>query len=315
MTSTWNKIVNLHKPPGPTSFDLVRRVKTRLNAKKAGHIGTLDPMAEGVLPVAINGATRVIQFLTHLPKTYQAEMRLGAVTDTQDETGRVLETKSAEAVTENQAKDVLQAIVGEQAQIPPMYSAKKKNGIPLYKLARNGITVKREPVSIHIYAISFLGMEGDRVRFQVKCSAGTYVRTLCHDMGARLGCGAHMSRLVRVQVGPFGLESALTPEALDAAWAEGSLAGKLLETDQALHFLPEIRVKPEGVAPIAHGRAIPKASLESVPETFEPGISVRVTHPGGGLLAIAEPVTDAEGFARLAPRDVAFKLKRVLIEP
>ena len=315
MNFTLNKVVNLYKPPGPTSFTLVRRVQKRVQAKKAGHIGTLDPMAEGVLPVCLNRATRIIQFMTHLPKVYLAEMRLGLVTDTQDRTGTVLESRDPGGVTENAVREVLAAFEGPQEQVPPMYSAKKKNGIPLYKLARNGITVSRDPVPIRVHRLEFLEKKGDRVVFRVQCSAGTYIRTLCHDMGARLNCGAHLTRLVRERVGPFHQDSALTLDALDRAWTEGSLPEKLLEPDQALEFLPEIQVKPEGILPIAHGRAILKGTLDSWPGNFQPGMTLRVTRAGGGLVALAEPVTDAPGVDRMHPEEVAFKLKRVLIEP
>ncbi len=315
MNSTLNKVVNLYKPIGPTSFDLVRRVQNRFSAKKAGHIGTLDPLAEGVLPVCINGATRIIQFLSRLPKTYLAEMQLGVTTDTQDSEGKPLETRDWEGLGEAEVRAVMAALKEETRQVPPMYSAKKKNGVPLYKLARNGITVKREPASIQIHSLEFISKEQDRVTFRVHCSAGTYVRTLCHDMGELLGCGAHMTRLVREQVGPFDQASAITPEHMDDAWEDGTLTGKLLEPDHALRFLPEIRIRPGEVRSVSHGRPITKASLEQVPDEIIPGKYYRVTQPDGGLLAVAEPLMDSEGFARLDPAQVAFKLKRVFIEP
>ena len=304
MSYTQDSILNLFKPKGLTSFQAVNRVKRRLQARKAGHIGTLDPMAEGVLPICLNRATRIIQFLSPLKKVYRAELVLGAITDTQDATGKVLEQGDPGPVT---------AEMGEQLQVPPMFSAKKNKGIPLYKLARNGITIDRKPVSICVHRIDFLQKTGDRVEFEVECSAGTYVRTLCHDMGRRLGCGAHMTRLVRTRVGMFDLENALTLEAFDAAAGDGSLPQKLFPQERALDFLPEIRVKKDFVSSLANGLALSKSSLETFPPTFRPGMDLRVMNGGDHLLAVVEPVVDEAGLKRLEPEDIAFKLKRVLV--
>ena len=205
MNCTLNQVVNLYKPSGPTSFAMVSSVKRILGVKKAGHIGTLDPMAEGILPICLNQSTRIIQFLSPLSKHYQCTMTLGMATDTQDSTGKTI------------FEGVLASFVGEQKQVPPMFSAKKNKGIPLYKLARNGITIERKPVSVHFYSIDFVNMNENRVEFEAHCSAGTYLRTLCHDIGQRLGCGAHMSRLIRKQVGVFDQGSSVSPEALETA--------------------------------------------------------------------------------------------------
>ncbi|UCD10883.1 MAG: tRNA pseudouridine(55) synthase TruB [Nitrospinaceae bacterium] len=313
MSYTQDSILNLFKPKGLTSFQAVNRVKRRLQARKAGHIGTLDPMAEGVLPICLNRATRIIQFLSPLKKVYRAELVLGAITDTQDATGKVLEQGDPGPVTAEMARRVVEGFLGEQLQVPPMFSAKKNKGIPLYKLARNGITIDRKPVSICVHRIDFLQKTGDRVEFEVECSAGTYVRTLCHDMGRRLGCGAHMTRLVRTRVGMFDLENALTLEAFDAAAGDGSLPQKLFPQERALDFLPEIRVKKDFVSSLANGLALSKSSLETFPPTFRPGMDLRVMNGGDHLLAVVEPVVDEAGLKRLEPEDIAFKLKRVLV--
>ena len=183
MICTQNRIVNLYKPKGPTSFSMVHQVKKILGVKKAGHIGTLDPIAEGILPICLGQSTRIIQFLSPLPKYYQCTMTLGTATDTQDSTGKVISSGDPSAITNEQIKEVFQRFSGEQKQVPPMYSAKKNNGIPLYKLARNGITIKRKPVSVHFFSIDFVSREENWVKFDVHCSAGTYIRTLCHDIG------------------------------------------------------------------------------------------------------------------------------------
>lgn len=303
----------MYKPSGPTSFDMVWKVKSLLGVKKAGHLGTLDPLAEGVLPICLDRATKIIQFLSSVPKVYRAVLELGAATDTQDATGKVVARGNADPVTEEAVRTVLGRFPGKQNQVPPMFSAKKKKGIPLYKLARNGITIDRKPVSIFIHSLEFLKKEGNRVEFEVKCSAGTYVRTLCHDIGSILGCEAHLVELVRTQAGLFDLNSSLTLKELETAQADGTLVGKLVSLEKALDFLPEIRVKKSFVHSIANGVALSKSSLESVPRQFQPGMNLRVSNGNHNLLAIVEPVVDQDHFARLAPGDVVFKLKRVLV--
>lgn len=308
-----NNIVNLYKPVGPSSFFMVQSVKRALNVKKAGHIGTLDPKAEGVLPICLNRSTRLIQFLVSLPKVYRANMTLGITTDTQDATGQVTATGDATAVTEPQVREVLAGFQGEVKQVPPMYSAKKKDGVPLYKLARNGITTERKPVTLRIYSIDFLNKEGNEVTFRVKCSAGTYVRTLCHDIGQILGCGAHMSQLVREQVGQFDIESSLTLEELSDAQSDGTLTEKLLGTEAVLDFLPEIEVHPDHIPSLAHGTPLTKVAVRATPDRFRPGMNLRVTGEEGHIVAIVNPVVDEEGFQQLDPGEIAFKLKRVLV--
>lgn len=308
-----NNILNLYKPVGPSSFFMVQSVKRTLKVKKAGHIGTLDPKAEGVLPICLDRSTRLIQFLVSLPKVYLATMTLGVETDTQDATGQVLSTGDASSITEQQVREVLAGFQGEQQQIPPMYSAKKKNGVPLYKLARKGETIERKPVTLHIYSIDFLKKEDNQVIFRVKCSAGTYIRTLCHDVGRILGCGAHMSQLVREQVGRFDVQSSLTIEELSQAQDDGTLAQKLLKTETVLDFLPEVKVTPEYAASIAHGKPLTKSVVLETPDHFQPGMNLRVTGEDGKIAAIVEPTVDAERFQKLDPRETAFKLKRVLV--
>ena len=313
MDSNLNLVVNLYKPSGPTSFSMVRSVKKMLGVKKAGHIGTLDPMAEGILPICLNQSTRIIQFLGPLSKHYQCTMTLGTSTDTQDSLGKTLFVGDLSKITETQVQNLLKSFVGEQKQVPPMYSAKKSNGIPLYKLARNGITIERKPVLVHFYSIDFINMEENRVEFDVHCSAGTYIRTLCHDIGESLGCGAHMSGLIRKQVGVFAQESSITPEALEIANNNGNLADVLFPVEKALEFLPEIRITDEFVGPIANGNALPKFSLKAYPEEFKAGMMLRVCNGSDKVLAIVESLVDQDQFGKMVPKDIAFKLKRVLI--
>ena len=312
MSYTQDSIVNLFKPVGPTSFDMVCSVRRILGVKKAGHIGTLDPAADGVLPICLNRSTRIIQFLSPLQKTYRATLELGSETDTQDATGRKVSTKDPSLVNETKIKQVFQTFVGEKDQIPPMYSAKKKNGIPLYKLARNGINIARDPVKVTIYSIDFIKKEKNQVLFEVRCSAGTYIRTLSHDIGKKLGCYAHMVRLTRTKVGLFGLGRTLTLEELKVAYEEGSLPEKLLPLEEALNFLPAIRVKEEYLESVSHGVALSKCFLETLPDRFEPGHYFRVFGNNDKVLAIVEPVVDQDKLPELTPGDIVFKAKRVL---
>ena len=312
MSYTQDSIVNLFKPAGPTSFDMVWSVRRILGVKKAGHIGTLDPPADGVLPICLNRSTRIIQFLSPLQKTYRATLELGSETDTQDATGRKVSTKDPSLVNETKIKQVFQTFVGEKDQIPPMYSAKKKNGIPLYKLARNGINIARDPVKITVYSIDFIKKEGNQVLFEVRCSAGTYIRTLSHDIGKKLGCYAHMLRLTRTKVGLFGLGRTLTLEELKVAYEEGSLPEKLLPLEEALNFLPAIRVKEEYLESVSHGVALSKCFLETLPDRFEPGHYFRVFGNNDKVVAVVEPVVDQDKLPELTPGDIVFKAKRVL---
>ena len=312
MSYTQDSIVNLFKPVGPTSFDMVCSVRRILGVKKAGHIGTLDPAADGVLPICLNRSTRIIQFLSPLQKTYRATLELGSETDTQDATGRKVSTKDPSLVNETKIKQVFQTFVGEKDQTPPMYSAKKKNGIPLYKLARNGINIARDPVKITIYSIDFIKKEENQVLFEVRCSAGTYIRTLSHDIGKKLGCYAHMVRLTRTKVGLFGLGRTLTLEELKVAYEEGSLPEKLLPLEEALNFLPAIRVKEEYLESVSHGVALSKCFLETLPDRFEPGHYFRVFGNNDKVLAVVEPVVGQDKLPELTPGDIVFKAKRVL---
>ena len=312
MSFTLNSVVNLFKPIGPTSFDMVWSVRKALGVKKAGHIGTLDPMAEGVLPICLNRSTRIIQFLSPLQKTYRATLELGSSTDTQDATGQKISFGDSSLVTDSKVKQALQAFVGQQDQIPPMYSAKKKNGIPLYKLARNGINIPREPVKITVYSIDFIKKEGAQVFFEVRCSAGTYIRTLSHDIGEELGCCAHMVSLTRTQVGLFDLERTLTLEELKAANEDGSLCEKLFPLEEALNFLPAIRVKEEYLESISHGVALSKCSLDDLPDQLKMGHYFRVLGNNDKILAVVEAVVNQDSYTSLAPEDIVFKAKRVL---
>ncbi len=201
-------IIMIDKPAGWTSQDVTAKLRSVFQTRRIGHGGTLDPMATGVLPVFVGRATRAVEFFEHAEKTYETVLRLGLATDTEDITGTVLEEKPVQ-ITKEEILVVLEQFKGEIQQIPPMYSAIKVNGQKLCDLARKGRQVERAPRTITVYALDFLGMEGENVRLRVHCSKGTYIRTLCKDIGAALGCGGCMAELRRVAAGSYTAEEAI----------------------------------------------------------------------------------------------------------
>ena len=203
-----NGFVNIYKEKGQTSHDVVNKVRKIFSTRKVGHTGTLDPNATGVLPIAINNATKVIEYMEQDDKTYYAELTLGVVTDTEDIWGNILKENSVN-VSKEEIEDAIKSFVGKQEQVPPMYSALKINGKKLYEMAREGKIVEREAREIEIFSIEEIKIIENKVSFKVHCSKGTYIRTLCKDIGEKLGCGATMSALERVQAGGFTIDNAV----------------------------------------------------------------------------------------------------------
>lgn len=206
-------IVIVDKPAGWTSQDVTARLRRVFGTRRIGHGGTLDPMATGVLPVFVGRATRGVEFFEHADKTYEAVLRLGTVTDTQDSTGTVLEKRPA-AVTEAEFRNILPKFTGEIAQVPPMYSAIKVDGKKLYELARAGKEIERKPREITIFSLELLEFFGETAKIRVHCSKGTYIRTLCHDIGAALGCGGCMEALRRTAAGEYTLADSVELDTL-----------------------------------------------------------------------------------------------------
>ena len=231
----YNGVINVYKEPGYTSHDVVARLRGITKQKKIGHTGTLDPDAEGVLPVCMGAATRICDMLTDEVKEYEADVLVGVVTDTQDMSGIVLEEhrEETDALTEEVVMKAVMDFVGEIEQIPPMYSAIKQNGKKLYELARQGIEVERKPRRITIHEIEILNMDLPELTMRVRCSKGTYIRTLCHDIGTKLGCGAAMKHLTRTQVGGFRVEDAVKIDRIEQLEHDGSI-------DEILVSLPEV---------------------------------------------------------------------------
>ncbi len=200
-----NGVIVVDKPKGLTSHDVVLKVKRVLGARKVGHLGTLDPIATGVLPLVVNRATKYATVLQQGVKQYVTTLKLGEETDTYDAEGRVLKRVPTDTVTAEDVERVLKGFCGRIKQVPPMFSAVKRNGVPLYKLARRGVVVEREPKEVEVYSVEVLRIDMPFVEFRVDCSRGTYLRTLCHDAGRLLGCGAHLVELKRTRSGRFTL--------------------------------------------------------------------------------------------------------------
>ena len=220
-------IINVYKEKGFTSHDVVAKLRGIVGQKKIGHTGTLDPDATGVLPVCLGKATKLCDLLTDKNKTYEAVLLLGKTTDTQDITGEVLEEKSTEALTEEKVREAIEGFIGDYEQIPPMYSALKVNGKKLYELARAGVEVERKPrrIKINSLRVNDINLEDDikTVTITVDCSKGTYIRTLCQDIGEKLGCGACMMELIRTRVGDFLIDDTLTLNQIAAYMIKGEM--------------------------------------------------------------------------------------------
>lgn len=248
-------VLNLSKASGPTSHDVIAKLRKILNIKRIGHTGTLDPGARGVLVVCIGQATRLAQYLEPLPKSYEAELILGATTTTEDASGEVLESRPV-AVTEAEVKAALEQFVGSYMQVPPMYSALRHQGKRLYELARAGQEVERQPRQVEIYRLELLSFTSPVATIAVDCSKGTYIRTLCKDVGEVLGTGGHMGALVRTASGHFSLESAVTLEEVLSAKEEGTLDQLMVTPAAALRHLPKVVLDPEELRVIGHGGKI-----------------------------------------------------------
>lgn len=228
-------ILNVYKPINMTSFDVVREIRKLTNEKKVGHCGTLDPLACGVLPVCIGKATKAIDYIMDNNKEYIATLKLGEITDTYDLEGKVISTSDVK-VNEEQVIEAVNSFKGTIKQVPPMYSALKVNGKKLYELARQGIEIERKPRDISIYDIDILSIDIPNVIFQVKCSKGTYIRSLCYDIGKKLKCGATMTALERSATGSFNIESSIHIDNLTSE----NISKHLLAIDTALDDFPKI---------------------------------------------------------------------------
>lgn len=288
-----NGIILLDKPRGFTSNAALQKVRWLLNAEKAGHTGSLDPLATGVLPLCFGEATKFSQYLLDADKGYETVAQLGITTTTADAEGEVIERRTV-SVSREQLEAILPQFRGEIQQVPPMYSALKRDGQPLYKLARAGEVVEREPRSVTITRLDLLDLVDTKARLAVSCSKGTYIRTLVEDIGRELGCGAHVAELRRTQAGPFDLSRTVTLEALEQAHAEGgpdALDVYLQPVDSGLEHWPLLQLSEHSAFYWLHGQPIraPQAPLFGM---------VRVQDHTGRFIGIGEVIDDG----RIAPR-------------
>ncbi|HEX6747177.1 MAG TPA: tRNA pseudouridine(55) synthase TruB [Longimicrobium sp.] len=273
-------VLPVDKPGGPTSHDVVASVRRALGTRQVGHTGTLDPFASGLLLVCVGAATRLAEYLTGLPKTYLATMRLGAATDTDDLTGDVISTSDDwRSVTREQVETALKAQVGTIQQLPPIFSAKKVAGERMYAAARRGEEIERTPATVTIYAVRLIRFDLPDVEFEVECGAGTYIRAIARDVGDALGVGGHLRTLRRTRVGPHDVARAVP---LDALGDEERVAAAMLSPMEAVAHMPRVPVDEAGVAALRHGRAVP-ASPDA-----PSGVPIALASGAGELLAVGE---------------------------
>lgn len=292
-------MLNIYKEAGYTSGDVVARLRGILHMKKIGHTGTLDPDAEGVLPVCLGNGTKLCDLIADRDKEYEAVFRLGITTDTQDMSGKVLKCVSDEevaaAVSEDKILSAAQQFTGEIMQIPPMYSAVKVGGKRLYQLARQGMTIERKARSVHIYELEVLDMKLPEVKIRVRCSKGTYIRTLCQDLGDKLGVGAALEHLLRTRVGQFHLEEAMTlDEAERIMKTEGPerMAEIVLPVDSFFSDSPGAVVRESAAKYLRNGNTIRRSSTdlrERPPKGY-----VRMYDPNGSFRAIYEYIPERD---------------------
>ena len=286
--------LNINKAPGPTSHDVVARLRKVLpSGLRVGHGGTLDPAAEGVLPICLGGATKYFDYLLESRKVYRATVRLGLQTTTQDRDGEVVGERPVEAVDPEKFASLLAKFEGEIEQIPPMFSARRHQGKRLYELARAGIKVDRSPQKGNIYWIRLLSVNGPEVDFEVECGRGTYVRTLCHDVGEAWGTGGYLSKLTRQAVGAFCVDNSKMLNEAEEGIRGGQLEDFIIPIEEGLSFLPEVSLIRIPSGGLRRGLWILEGVfVRNVPDG-PPGSHVRLTNGKGKLLAIAR-ITSGE---------------------
>lgn len=314
--SQYSGVLNLLKPPGLTSHDAVSHIRRIFQERRVGHTGTLDPGAAGVLPICVGEATKIARFLEGTRKVYWAEIFLGAATDTYDAAGTITSENTTFHLAPDKVETALAAMEGPLLQIPPMYSAIKMNGQPLYQLARAGIQVEREPRRVHIYRLILreilpagsagggLGY-GTRLRVEIHCSKGTYIRSLADDLGKALGCGAHLAVLLRLETGPFSLDGSVTLEELQSSAAHGDLSSHVIDPGEAISFLPSLACGREEASRLGNGMPLPLEKLTWVrPLAGDPEAGEWVAVFASGHLLAMAILAEENGSWRVKPERV-----------
>jgi tRNA pseudouridine55 synthase len=271
-----NGIISIYKEKGYTSHDVVAAARKILNYKKIGHTGTLDPEAEGVLPICIGKATKAVEFLMDFDKTYKAIVEFGTTTTTQDYTGEIISQKKVD-FNEDKIKEAVFSFVGEYEQVPPMYSAIKINGKRLYQIAREGKTVERKARKVYIHNIDILAfLPPNQIEIEVSCSKGTYIRTLCEDIGNKLGFGAYMKDLIRTKVGIFELENSIKLEELKNQLNLGNIDNIIIKIDKVFYNYNSIKIKYSGENLLKNGNKINLSYIDDPIKVLKAGNIVKV---------------------------------------
>jgi tRNA pseudouridine55 synthase len=312
MRTAIDGLLIVDKPEGITSLTVVKEVKRRLRAEKAGHIGTLDPFATGVLPVVFNEGTKLVPFLKEEPKEYEAVLKLGEETTTDDLTGEVLHRKKWEGITPGIIHETFQMFQGKIQQIPPMFSAVKVQGRPLYRLARKGIEVERKEREVEIYDIQIKETILPQVYFKVSCSRGTYIRALGRDIGRKLGCGAHLLHLRRVRSGFFTIQRAIPWKKLEESHKAEDLSPWLISLGEALVTLPEVIGNDDLVRMVRNGKMMAVRDLcPHMLPAFEKGEWLKMSSPEDGLVAVLKSEVRNTDVQVTSPEVVALRVLRV----
>ena len=287
-------VLIIDKPSGMTSHDVVARVRRLLGTRQIGHFGTLDPFATGVLPLSVGRATRFAQFYLKSRKAYEGTIRLGFSTDTYDGTGTPASEESPVSVKAEELEELFREFTGRLMQTPPPYSAKRIGGVRAYQLARQNKPVHLEPVEVEIYALEMVSFDGIHARFAVECSGGTYVRSLAHDIGQRLGCGAHLEGLRRTTVAEFTLDKSVTLELLEEAVREEKLGECIVPLEALLPDCPELIVRGREEKSVRHGHKFELAQVERFGRGTgrEQSVSIlKIMDPEHRLIAVARHVS------------------------
>jgi len=304
-------ILNIDKPAGWTSHDVVAKIRGLLRVKKVGHAGTLDPEATGVLPICFGKGTKVVPFLMDAEKEYDVVLRLGEETDTQDATGQILRRVEVPSGMEGAVREAVESFVGTYEQMPPMYSAIKVKGVPLYRSARAGKVVERTARVVSIREIRFKGVEGRDAAFSVVCSKGTYVRTLCADIGVKSGVGGHLLRLRRTRAGQFQISDSVELNRFCELYAEGNWEEEVYSLNEVLKDLPAVWVKEPYRRKVLHGATVgPEGVLNR--SSFKKGEPIRILDSQSQLLAVGRATLDEDEIRR--SRLPFFKTDTVLSE-
>jgi len=304
---------NINKPADWTSHDVVNKVRRLFRIQKVGHAGTLDPSATGVLPICVGKGTKVVEYLLAADKEYRAVLRLGEETDSLDATGKVIR-RSDVNVTESELRAAIAQFTGEIDQIPPMYSAIKVRGVPLYKTARAGQKLSVPPRRVTIRFLEMLSFEDRDATIQVVCSKGTYIRSLCADIGRQLGCGAHLLQLQRLRSGPFQIDAAITIDELEGLAAKGVAEERLYSMDCVLSGIPIVRVNAQTAVKCCQGVPVSWVGiLDHPPKDYNRGDTVRIHDPEGRLVAIGRAMADRREAGSDPVNALLFKVEKVLI--